>query len=110
MPTTTDILRDRIRTELKTALATLGLDPDSVYVNGVNNLEERLVTHSLSLTEEALDKRLHRDEYPSGVDYSGLTHIALFNKAYTFEDEHRITSLTLENLSACVNACLKISE
>ncbi|MFP3517423.1 hypothetical protein SB766_14625 [Pseudomonas sp. SIMBA_077] len=110
MPTTTDILRDRIRTELKTALVTLDLDPDSVYVNGVNNVDERLVTHSLSLTEEALDKRLHRDEYPNGVDYSGLTHIALFTKAYTFEDEHRITALTLENLSACVNACLKISE
>ena len=110
MTTATEILRDRIRTQLKSALASLGLEPDSIYFNGVNNLEERLVTHSLSLTEEALDKRLHRDEYPDGVDYSGLTHAGIFSKAYSFEDEHRITSLTLEKLSACVNDCLKIDE
>ena len=110
MTTGTDTLRELIRTQLKAALNSLGLDPDSVYFNGVNNLEEQLVIHSLSLTEEALDKRLHRDEYPNGVSYSGLTTSGFFAKAYSFDDEHRITSLTHENMAACVNACLKISE
>ncbi|KQB53102.1 hypothetical protein AQS70_02665 [Pseudomonas endophytica] len=109
MTTLREILRERIRAQLKTDLSPLGLDPDSVYINGVNNLEERMVIDSSSLTEDALDRRLHNSEYPNGVTYSSAT-AGIFSKAYTFEDEHRITSLTLENAAAYVTACLNIPE
>ena len=110
MSTATDILRDKIRKLLKNDLASLGLDPDSVYLNGVNNLEERLVIDSRSLTEEALDKRLHRNEYPNGVSYIEISTAGFFSKPYSFDEAHRVNDLSPSNLSAMVTHCLRIAE
>jgi hypothetical protein len=87
-------LAERVRPALKAALAQHGLnpdlDPDRVYVNGVNTLEERLVIYSQSLTNETVQMLL--EQHPPSPWTSD--HIGLFFVAYSFEDEHRVPDCT----------------
>ncbi|WP_225775248.1 hypothetical protein [Pseudomonas sp. Marseille-Q5115] len=90
----TDELAARVRTELETVLAEQGLNnlpaPDRIYLNGVNNLEERLVIYSQTLTEETT-RRIQEQDPPSAwvSDTFGV-----FFVAYSFEDEHRIPDVS----------------
>lgn len=86
----TDELAARVRAELETVMAERGLNglpaPDRIYLNGVNNLEERLVIYSRTLTEETT-RRIQEQDPPSPwvSDTFGV-----FFVAYSFEHEHRI--------------------
>lgn len=85
----------RVREELAETFAQHGLDPaldpDHLYINGVNNLEERLVISSQSLTSETTLRILDQDP-PS--DWSDET-AGIFRVPYSFEDEHRVPDMTV---------------
>lgn len=85
-------LAKTVRPLLSAALA--GINPDEVFFNGVNNLTERLVIHSASLTNEAVQRILEKDE----PTYTFITG-GVFSVAYSFADEHRVSGLDPENLT-----------
>jgi hypothetical protein len=92
-----EAMRVTVRPLLRTALEAWNLDPDTVYINGVNDLTERLVIVSNSLTEGAVQHILEKDE-PS---YSFRT-AGLFSVAYSFADEHRVDGPDAETLSGII--------
>lgn len=92
-----EALRNNVRPLLRTALEAWNLNPDAVYINGVNNLTERLVISSTSLTEEAVQRILDKDE-PS---YSFVA-AGLFSAAYSFAGEHRVEGPDADTLSEIV--------
>jgi hypothetical protein len=94
---TTDINRDKVRSLLNEALAPWNLDANTVYINGVNNLTERMVISSASLTEEAVQRILEKDEPTYSFRAAGL-----FSVAYSFADEHGVEGPDAEMLSDIV--------
>jgi hypothetical protein len=93
----TEIIREKARNLLNAALENWNLNPDAVYLNGVNNMTERLVLSSLSLTEEAVQRTLEKD-LPA---YSYINE-ALFSVAYSFADEHRVEGPDAETLKRII--------
>ncbi|MDY7568183.1 hypothetical protein QN400_00410 [Pseudomonas sp. RTC3] len=93
----TEIIREKARNLLNAALENWNLNPDAVYFNGVNNMTERLVIASISLTEEAVDKTLEKD-LPTYSYVNG----GLFSVAYSFADEHRVEGPDAETLSRII--------
>lgn len=75
----------------------LGLNPDAVFLNGVNDQTERLVTFSASLTDEAVQRILDKDE----PTYS-FVNAGLFSAPYSFADEHRVEGPDAEALTEIV--------
>jgi hypothetical protein len=93
----TEIIREKARNLLNAALENWNLNPDAVYLNGVNNMTERLVIGSVSLTEEAVEKTLEKN-LPS---YS-YANAGLFSMAYSFADEHRVEGPDAETLNRII--------
>jgi hypothetical protein len=93
----TEIIREKARNLLNAALENWNLNPDAVYLNGVNNMTERLVIGSVSLTEEAVEKTLEKN-LPS---YS-YANAGLFSVAYSFADEHRVEGPDAETLNRII--------
>jgi hypothetical protein len=90
-----EALRVKVRPLLAAAL--YNLNPDKVYLNGVNNRTERLVIDSTSLTEETVRRILEKDE-PS---YS-FANAGLFSVPHSFSDEHRVEGPDADTLSNIV--------
>lgn len=94
-----DELSTRVHAELLAILPDYGispeLDPDDLYLNGVNNLEERLVIYSENLTYATTRQILEQDP-PS--HYGGDT-LGVFFVPYSFEDEHRVPDHSPAQLS-----------
>ncbi|WP_263262686.1 hypothetical protein [Pseudomonas sp. RIT-PI-S] len=99
-------LAERVYAELLAAMAEHGLspdlNPDQVYLNGVNNLEERLVIYSESLTY-ATTRRILEQDPPSPVD-SDTDTLGVFFVAYSFADEHRVPDHTPAQVSQAMEA------
>lgn len=89
-----EALRVRVRPLLTEAT---NLNPDNVYLNGVNNMTERLVIGSSSLTEEAVRRILEKD-----VPSYSYANAGLFSVAYSFADEHRVEGPDAETLSRII--------
>ena len=81
-------LKQILRQDLINELGPWQLDPDKTYINGVNNLDERLVTYSASVLEEAF-QRVRENDAPSDP-FNPVPQIGLFSVPYSFADEHRI--------------------
>lgn len=98
----TEIIREKARSSLNAALESWNLNADAVYINGVNNLTERLVISSRSLTEEAVQRILEKDEPSYSFRATGL-----FSAAYSFADEHRVNGPDAETLSGIVTKLVR---
>ncbi|SHN28398.1 hypothetical protein SAMN05216593_12289 [Pseudomonas asturiensis] len=87
-----DEIKEQIRAFLVSELFEYSIDPDAVYINGVNNMDARVVTFSKSISQEAWD-RVYENDAP---DYRASPHIGLFSVQYSFADEHRVAEPDLE--------------
>lgn len=83
-----DELKQVLRQDLINELAPWALDPDTTYINGVNNLNENLVIYSASIAEEAF-LRVRENNPPEDPSNPAPT-VGLFSVKYSFADEHRI--------------------
>ncbi|WP_297832069.1 hypothetical protein [Pseudomonas sp.] len=88
-------LANTVRPLLSAALS--GMNPDEVFINGVNNLTERLVIDSTSLTNATVQCILDKEE----PTYS-FVNAGLFSVAYSFADEHRVSGPDAEALSEII--------
>jgi hypothetical protein len=99
-----DELAARVREALLAMLPDYGvspdLSPDDLYLNGVNNLEERLVIYSESLTYATTRQILEQDP-PS--PYAGNT-LGVFFVPHSFEDEHRVPGHSPAQLGQAMEA------
>lgn len=79
-------IKQQIHAFLSARLSEWSVDPDTVYITGVNNLEERVVIFSQTISQEAWD-RVYENDAPVYIDSptSGL-----FSVQYSFADEHRV--------------------
>ncbi|MEA9978052.1 MULTISPECIES: hypothetical protein [unclassified Pseudomonas] len=89
-------IANTVRPLLSDALS--GLNPDEVFINGVNNLTERLVISSTSITNAAVQCILDKEE-PA---YS-FVNAGLFSVAYSFADEHRMEGPDASALSEIIS-------
>ncbi|WP_457792423.1 hypothetical protein [Pseudomonas syringae] len=89
--------KEKIRAFLVSELAEWSIDPDNVYINGVNDPEERMVIDSNSLTAEAIN-RVFEKNAPS---YSTRT-AGLFTVAYSYADEHRLAAPDLAKVGEVI--------
>ncbi|EGH98113.1 MULTISPECIES: hypothetical protein [Pseudomonas syringae group] len=89
--------KEKIRAFLVSELAEWSIDPDNVYINGVNDPEERMVIGSNSLTAEAINRVFEKDA-PS---YSTRT-AGLFTVAYSYADEHRLAAPDLAKVGEVI--------
>lgn len=95
--TNTEQLKEQIRSFLISELSTWSIDPDRVFLNSINNPEERLVIASASLSEEAW----HRVYEKNAPFYSAET-AGLFTVPYSFADEHRLPSPSLVRIGMVI--------
>ncbi|MDB5983550.1 MAG: hypothetical protein JWQ69_4565 [Pseudomonas sp.] len=97
-----EALRAKVRPLLRTALQAWNLDPDTVYLNGVNDPSDRLVISANSLTDEAVQRILEKDEPSYAFATAGL-----FSVAYSFADEHRVKGPDVHSLSRIVTELVR---
>lgn len=57
-------VQEKIRAFLVSELAEWSINPDEVYINGVNDPEERIVIGSTSLTAEAANRVFEKTSLP----------------------------------------------
>lgn len=88
------LTEDRVRAILHAKLSGRGINVDQVYINGVNNLQERLVIHSASLVTAFLMSLQDRT-----VPNFGGAHTGIFSQAYTFDDAYRFQGVSIEELN-----------
>ncbi|MCJ2372749.1 hypothetical protein [Pseudomonas sp. RGM 3321] len=90
-------VEEKIRAFLVSELAEWSINPDNVYINGVNDPEERVVISSNSLTAEATNRVFEKDA-PS---YAPRT-AGLFTVAYSYADEHRLAAPDLAKVGEVI--------
>ncbi|KTB58636.1 hypothetical protein ACTACG_00810 [Pseudomonas syringae] len=95
-------VEEKIRAFLISELAEWSIDPDNVYINGVNDPEERVVIGSVSLTAEASTRVFEKDA-PS---YSTRT-AGLFTVAYSYADEHRLAAPDLAKIGEVIGQLVR---
>jgi hypothetical protein len=93
---------DKIRAVLTSELAEWSIDPDKVYLNGVNNNQEKLVIDSRSLTTVAWECVYENVTLSDSSETSGL-----FTVPYSYADEHRIHAPARAQLAKVVNALVE---
>lgn len=96
-------LRDKVRAKLVEALSPWVMDPDKVYVNGINNPEEQLVIESDSVTY------LTYNYVREGVDVviSEEPVWGFFSAAWSFAPEHRVQGPDAKSFEAILNEIIK---
>ena len=92
-------IREKIRVFLASELA---VDPDKVYINGVNNNEEKLVIYSESLSLLAWNRVYENDPLGAAGDTSGV-----FGVPYSYADEHRLSAPTWAQIAQAVNTLVE---
>ncbi|KUG42817.1 hypothetical protein AL053_15050 [Pseudomonas savastanoi pv. fraxini] len=90
-------IEEKIRAFLVSELAEWSINPDNVYINGVNNPEERLVISSSSLTAEATNRVFEKDAPSYSPRKAGL-----FSVAYSYADEHRLAAPDLAKVGEVI--------
>ncbi|RMO91981.1 hypothetical protein ALQ33_02711 [Pseudomonas syringae pv. philadelphi] len=98
----TATLEEKIRAFLVSELAEWSIDPDNVYINGVNDPAEGVVISSASLTAEA-STRIFEKDAPS---YSTRT-AGLFTVAYSYADEHRLAEPDLAKVGEVIGQLVR---
>jgi hypothetical protein len=81
-----EILISQVRPVLASELAEWNIDPDAVYFNAVDNLENRTVIDSATLCETAVTA-IQNKENPTYPNWGGS---GFFSEAYSFADVDRI--------------------
>ncbi|KAA8695742.1 Uncharacterized protein ALO80_00312 [Pseudomonas caricapapayae] len=93
----TATVEEKIRAFLISELSEWSINPDDVYINGVNNPEERLVISSASLTAEAVNRVFEKDAPAYSSHAAGL-----FTVAYSYADEHRLAAPDLAKVGEVI--------
>jgi hypothetical protein len=93
---------DKIRAALTSELAEWSIDPDKVYVNGVNNEKEKLVIYCRPLTTLAWEHVYENDPMSESSE-----NWDLFSVAYSYADEHRVNGPTMVQIAKAVNALVE---
>ncbi|MCD5982577.1 MULTISPECIES: hypothetical protein [Pseudomonas] len=86
-------IKEMIRAFLVNELAEWSVDPEKLYINAINNQEERLVIFSKSISQEAWDC-----VYENDAGFVLSPSVGLFSEAYSFADEHRVAEPDLETV------------
>ncbi|WP_460147891.1 hypothetical protein [Pseudomonas sp. S2_A02] len=89
-----DLNIERVRAILHAKVSGRGIDVNKVYVNGVNALENPLVTYSQTLVW-AFFLKLQEGEVP----YFEGEHLGLFSEAYTFDSQYRFKGLEFDEVN-----------
>lgn len=89
-----DLNIERVRAILHAKVSGRGIDVNKVYVNGVNALENPLVTYSQTLVW-AFFLKLQEGEVPC---FEG-EHLGLFSEAYTFDSQYRFKGLEFDEVN-----------
>lgn len=89
-----DLNIERVRAILHAKVSGRGIDVNKVYVNGVNTLEDPLVTYSQTLVW-AFFLKLQDGEVP----YFEGEHLGLFSEAYTFDSQYRFKGLEFDEVN-----------
>ncbi|EPM43998.1 hypothetical protein [Pseudomonas syringae] len=90
-------IKEKIRAFLVSELSEWSIDPDKVYINGVNNPQDRLVIFSASLAEDAWNHVYENDAPTYHAQVAGL-----FSVAYSYADEHRLAAPDLEKVGELI--------
>lgn len=89
-----DLNVDRVRAILHAKISGRGINVDEVYINGVNNLQDRLVIHSETLVMAFLISLQDRT-----VPNFGGEHTGVFSQPHTFDDAYRFQGLAIEEIN-----------
>lgn len=89
-----DLSIERVRAVLHARVSGRGIDVDKVYVNGVQSLEDPLVTYSQTLVW-AFYLKLQDGEVP----YFEGEHLGLFSQGYTFDSMYRFKGLEFDEVN-----------
>ena len=89
-----DLSIERVRAILHARISGRGIDVDRVYINGVQSLEDPLVTYSQTLVW-AIYLKLQDSEIP----YFEGDHMGLFSEAYTFDSKYRFKGLEFDEVN-----------
>ncbi|KPX22288.1 hypothetical protein ALQ08_101201 [Pseudomonas syringae pv. delphinii] len=90
-------IKEKIRAFLVSELSEWSIDPDKVYINGVNNPQDRLVIFSASLAEDAWNHVYENDAPAYSAQVAGL-----FTVAYSYADEHRLAAPDLAKVGELI--------
>ncbi|BFT61321.1 hypothetical protein [Pseudomonas moorei] len=85
---------ERVRAMLHARLSGRGINVDKVYVNGINKLDEPLVTYSQTLVWAFLLQLQDRE-----TPYFEGEHLGLFTEPYTFDPDFRFKGLDFDELN-----------
>jgi hypothetical protein len=89
-----DLNVDRVRAILHAKISGRGIDVDKVYINGVNNLQDRLVIYSETLVMAFLISLQNRT-----VPNFGGAQTGVFSQSHTFDDLYRFKGLSIEEIN-----------
>ncbi|MEQ4336879.1 hypothetical protein ABNM62_00045 [Pseudomonas syringae] len=95
-------VQEKIRAFLVSELAEWSINPDEVYINGVNDPEERIVIGSTSLTAEAANRVFEKDAPAYSTRTAGL-----FTVAYSYADEHRLAAPDLAKVGEVIGQLVR---
>lgn len=92
---------EAVRAYLHEALGPHGIDPDTVHVNEIAYVVDREVVRTRRLLEESLHW-LEQGEEPT----YDIGLIGLFHRPDTFEPEHRVEGLRLQDIERMIGRML----
>jgi hypothetical protein len=95
-------IKHEIRAVLTNELAEWSIDPDKVYINGVTDPVEKLVIYCRSLSDAAWECVYENIAFNFSTETSGL-----FNVAYSYADEHRVSTPAMAKVAQVINALVQ---